>query len=168
MYDKYGFDKDWIHQDTNMFVNRNMFKKDKKNLNTGTFFDEDGYDIDWYNKFWFDKDNIHKKTGTIYDEEGYNRAWYNDRLYNREWFTKEGKHKDTQSKRNTKGFDCNGKYNPNFDTSKKRKSDELCPICSGTRKESIRVAHHQASDSQNEKIFCKFCNWTGKHPKYQK
>ena len=65
-YDRYGITINGIlsYPDVNGFYENEIHK------DTGTKYDEDGWDIDGYNNRGFNKDGIHKDTGTKYDKDG--------------------------------------------------------------------------------------------------
>lgn len=156
MYDKYWFWLDGKHKDTWWFTDRRWFKKDRTWVYTWKIYDNHGYDIDSYDEHGFDRDWLHRLTKKEIDVEWYDKNGYKQ-WYNKQWFDKLWKHKDTQSQWDAHGLDVNGKYNPNFDTGKKRKSDWLCPFCSGTGKVRKRSARHQSSDSEDYIVLFSHC-----------
>lgn len=113
IYDIHGFDINLIHKDTGTKLNPGGYDIDgnwyKKDPSTGKYstqsyskYNEEGKDIDGYNRRGFDENNIHRITGKPYDELFYgNDDMYwelsetgervkTDHVYNDKWFDRRG------------------------------------------------------------------------------
>ena len=67
------------------FIEKNCPSKFRRiNIDTGTLYDENGYDIDQ-----FDREGIHRITQTLYDREGFDREGFDKYGYDREGYDKE-------------------------------------------------------------------------------
>jgi hypothetical protein len=152
MYNKYGFDKNWIHHLTKRNYNKRWFRPDKFNVYTiATYggedclsddicrkeclYDQDGFDIDGYNKDWFRCDWIHKETWTMY-----NKHWFDMFGYDEKKLDKYG---------NPPEKEYVIIYN-------------RCHVCSGTWFVRMRWAHHQSWDKQSDHVMCINCKGWGR------
>jgi len=125
-----GFDKDGFNE-----YGRNVAGWDKdgfgshgNHINTGTKFNEDGFDKEGYNEDGWNKEGYNEDTRTKFNEDGWNKEGYNEDTrtkyakdgwnkegYNEDGFdskgwSKEGIHKDTGTKYAKDGWNKEG-YN---------------------------------------------------------
>ena len=111
-YDSNGFNYYGIHRDTGTEYDEQGYDingfDDCGIYKTGGFYDEEGYNRLGYNENGWNRDGIYETTGTIYDSDGYKIDGYNEEGYNRGGWNKEGIHKDTKTIYNEEGWTNEG------------------------------------------------------------
>ena len=81
-------------QDNSVWVSKldKLQIKEVYNVQTDSYFDQDGFDYLWFDRYGFNKQWIHKN-GTSYNDEWYNQQWRNE-----SWFNQKGLFDKTKSK----------------------------------------------------------------------
>lgn len=81
---------------------------------TKTRYNQEGYDINGFNKRGFNKDNIHNVTGTMYDEKGFDNRGFNKEGIDEEGYNREGYDKYGYNRKGYNKIDLDNGYSEDF------------------------------------------------------